>query len=112
MIEAAQKSSLQNEIQSKLTDHLMMNFHLKQMIQKGETALSRQQAVDDECIMSTTSCLQINLSQQSAAGQQTKNSLRAILKTVVYFSTIADLNAAREYLIARLQQLDYSEMIF
>ena len=58
---------------------------------------------------SIIACQQADRLQWLATIQQKKGSLQLIPKTIVYFESIANLEAARECLVAWLQQLGYSE---
>ena len=110
LLEAARKpsSQLTDVLHSKLADQLMMNAQLLNMMQKGNLAFLKQ-IINDADVASTVVCQQADQLQQLVITQQKKNALELILKTVVYLKSISELEVIREYLIDRLQQLDYFE---
>src|SRR5438045_7293105 len=83
-----------------------MNAQLLNMMQKDNLASSKQ-IINDADAASTVVCQQTDQLQQLVITQQKKNTLELILKTVIYLKSISKLKAVREYLIDRLQQLDY-----
>ena len=70
---------------------------------------SSRQIINDADAASTVVCQQTDQLQQLVITQQKKSALELILKTVVYLKSISELKVVREYLIDRLQQLDYFE---
>ena len=78
------------------------------MMQKDNLTSSRQ-IINDADAASTVVCQQADQLQQLVITQQKKSALELISKTVIYLKSISKLKAVREYLIDRLQQLDYSE---
>jgi hypothetical protein len=110
LIEAARKPGLQaaNVIRGGLADHLGSNVQLLHAVRTGDMALARQ-IIKGEDVASIIARQQADRLKQLATIQQKNDALRLIPKTVVYFESIAHLEAARECLVARLQRLGYSE---
>ena len=108
LLETVRKSSSQSAdvLHSKLANQLMMNAQLLNMMQKGNLAFLKQ-IINDADVASTVVCQQADQLQQLVITQQKKNALELILKIVIYLKSISKLKAVREYLIDRLQQLDY-----
>jgi len=112
LIEAARKPGLQaaDGICSGLVDRLGSNAQLLHAVRIGDMALARR-IIGSEDIASIVARQQVDRLQRLTPAQQKNNALRLIPKIVVYFESIAQLEAAREYLIARLQRLGYSETV-
>ena len=110
LIEAASKPHLQaaDVIYGGLADHLGSNVQLLHAVRTGDMALTRR-IISSEDIAAIVARQQADRLKRLATIQQKNDALRLIPKTVVYFELIAHLEAAREYLVARLQLLGYSE---
>ena len=110
LIEAARKPSLQaaDIIRGGLADHLGSNSQLLNAVKTGDMALVRR-ILGREDPASIIACQKADRLQRLANIQQKNDTLRLIPKTIVYFESIANLEAARERLVAWLQQLGYSE---
>ena len=112
LIEAARKPSLHaaDVIRGGLADHLGSNAQLLHAVRTGDMALTRQ-IVGSQDVASIIAHQRADRLQQLATTQQKNDIPKSIPKTIVYFESIASLEAARECLVAWLQRLGYSEMV-